>query len=171
MATLVDRGGNGTVSWSGAVIGFGLGGFVDGIVLHQIMQWHNMGSAVVPPTTMMAMTQNMVWDGWFHAATWIVSFIGVWILWSHARQGRLLPSGGAFAGQMLFGWGLFNLIEGVIDHHLLDLHHVRDMPVHVPVYDWMFLGVAGVLFTLIGWFLARIGCPRHPTAFTGESAC
>ena len=40
---------------------------MDGITLHQIMQWHNMGSAVLPPTTMMA--QNMVRDGMFHAAT------------------------------------------------------------------------------------------------------
>ena len=48
---------------AGIVLGLGLGGFVDGITLHQIMQWHNMGSAVLPPTTMDAMAQNMVWDG------------------------------------------------------------------------------------------------------------
>jgi hypothetical protein len=38
------------------------------------------------------------------------------------------------------------------------------MPVHVPVYDWMFLGIAGVLFTLIGWFLARSGTPQRAGA-------
>ena len=37
---------------AGIVLGLGLGGFVDGITLHQIMQWHNMGSAVLPPTAM-----------------------------------------------------------------------------------------------------------------------
>jgi uncharacterized membrane protein len=37
---------------------------------------------------------------------------------------------------MILGWGLFNLVEGVIDHHLLNIHHVRDMPFHVPAYDW-----------------------------------
>ena len=57
---------------AGIVLGLGLGGFVDGITLHQIMQWHNMGSAVLPPTTMDAMAHNMVWDGmncgnWFSA--------------------------------------------------------------------------------------------------------
>jgi hypothetical protein len=25
----------------------------------------------------------------------------------------------------------------VIDHHLLNIHHVRDMPLHVPAYDWI----------------------------------
>ena len=58
-------------------------------------------------------------------------------------------------GQMSLGWGLFNLVEGVIDHHLLNIHHVRDMPLHVPLYDWIFLAVGGVGFSLIGLFLAR----------------
>jgi uncharacterized membrane protein len=142
-------------SWSGVVLGLGLGGFIDGIVLHQIMQWHNMGSAVVRPDTMMGMKQNMSWDGWFHAATWVITVAGVWMLFHHARQGRPLPSGIVFLGQMLLGWGIFNLVEGLIDHHLLDLHHVRDMPVHVPAYDWIFLGVGGVLFILVGWLLSR----------------
>lgn len=142
-------------SKSGIVIGFGLGGFVDGIVLHQIMQWHNMGSSVVRPDTMAGMKQNMVWDGWFHAATWIITFAGIWMLWSHARRGRVLPSGRAFLGQMILGWGLFNLIEGVTDHHLLGIHHVRDLPVHVPSYDWLFLGIAGVLFMVAGWAMSR----------------
>jgi len=59
------------------------------------------------------------------------------------------------AGQMILGWGLFNLVEGVIDHHLLNIHHVRDMPLHVPAYDWVFLAVGGVGFSLIGLLLAR----------------
>jgi len=53
----------------GVVLGLGIGGFIDGIALHQIAQWHNMGSAKVPPITMEATTQNMASDGWFHVAT------------------------------------------------------------------------------------------------------
>jgi uncharacterized membrane protein len=52
------------------------------------------------------------------------------------------------------GWGLFNLVEGIIDHHVLDIHHVRDLPEHVPAYDWAFLLVAGVGIVLLGWVLA-----------------
>src|SRR5215218_1085737 len=103
---------------AGVVLGLGLGGFVDGIALHQIAQWHNMGSAVLPPVTMDAMRRNMVWDGWFHAATWIVTVTGVFMLRAEAGD-RPVPGGAAaLTGQMLFGWGTFNLIEGVIDHHL-----------------------------------------------------
>ena len=36
---------------AGILLGVGLGGFADGIALHQIAQWHNMGSAVLPPAS------------------------------------------------------------------------------------------------------------------------
>src|SRR4051812_47406194 len=65
----------------GVLLGIGLGGFLDGIVLHQIGQWHNMGSARLPPLTMAAMSRNMAWDGWFHLATWLITLLGVLLLW------------------------------------------------------------------------------------------
>jgi uncharacterized membrane protein len=132
-----------------------MGGFVDGIALHQIAQWHNMGSAVLPPTTMEAMHQNMTWDGLFHAATWCVTLVGVYMLLEHGRGAAILPSVRAFTGQLIIGWGLFNLMEGIVDHHLLQLHHVRDLPVHIPVYDWIFLALGGVVLIGIGWLLSR----------------
>ena len=57
------------VSMAGILIGVGMGGFVDGIVLHQIAQWHSMLSNLVPPHTMDMMRVNMMWDGLFHALT------------------------------------------------------------------------------------------------------
>jgi uncharacterized membrane protein len=135
---------------AGILLGIGLGGFLDGIVLHQILQWHNMLSAVVPPHDMMAMKRNMAADGWFHMATWLVTLGGVAALWSGLRGPGPLPSTRAFAGDFLLGWGGFNLAEGIIDHHLLGLHHVRDLPQHVPFYDWAFLIVGGVALILAG---------------------
>ena len=73
---------------AGIVLGVGLGGFVDGITFHQIMQWHNMGSAILPPHTMEAMAQNMVWDGMFHAATLLIVLIGVFMLWREGQSRR-----------------------------------------------------------------------------------
>ena len=141
--------------WPGLVLGVGLGGFADGIALHQIAQWHNMGSAVLPPTTMDAMRRNMAWDGWFHAVTLAVTTVGVYLLLRDARAGAALPGPAAFTGQLLLGWGLFNLVEGLVDHHALDLHHVRDLPAHVPAYDWAFLALGGVGLVVVGWLLAR----------------
>ena len=139
----------------GIVLGLGLGGFADGIALHQIAQWHNMGSAVLPPTTMEAMKQNMAWDGWFHVATLLLTIVGVYLLLRDAREGLGLPRPGTFTGQLLLGWGIFNLVEGVIDHQLLGIHHVRDVPVHVPLYDWLFLGIGGIGLIVLGLLISR----------------
>ncbi len=137
------------------VLGLGLGGFVDGILLHQIAHWHNMGSAVLPPTTLDALRVNMRWDGLFHAGVWLATVVGVYRLLADARRGVPLPSPRAFTWLMVAGWGLFNLVEGLVDHHLLGLHHVRDLPAHVPLYDWLFLLIGGLGFLLLGWTLGR----------------
>lgn len=138
----------------GVVLGLGMGGFIDGIVLHQIAQWHNMGSAVVSPHTLDGMRQNMVWDGEFHLAAWVLTLIGIVMLWKDRSASAPTPR--VLLGQLILGWGAFNLIEGAIDHHLLGIHHVRDMPVHVPLYDWLFLGIAGVGFILVGVALSGV---------------
>ena len=144
---------------AGVLLGIGLGGFADGIALHQIAQWHNMGSAVLPPLTMEAMSRNMAWDGLFHAATWCITLVGVLLLWGEGQAGLAPAALRTLSGELLLGWGFFNLVEGVIDHHLLQLHHVRDLPVHVPAYDWLFLAVGGLGFIAAGWTLARWRAP------------
>jgi uncharacterized membrane protein len=115
----------GPVLSAGVLLGVGLGGFVDGIVLHQILQWHNMLSSWIPPVDLVSMKVNMVWDGLFHASTWIATAVGLALLWRAARRPDVLWSGRAFVGALIFGWGFFNFIEGVIDHQLLGLHHVH----------------------------------------------
>jgi uncharacterized membrane protein len=142
---------------AGVVLGIGLGAFIDGIALHQIMRWHNMLSAVVPPVTLDTMHVNMRWDGIFHLLAWGITFAGVWMLWAEGRSRASAPH--VFIGQLLLGWGAFNLVEGVLDHHVLGLHHVRDMPVHIPAYDWAFLLGGGVLLLVVGWALARRTAP------------
>lgn len=144
---------------AGILLGLGLGGFVDGFLVHQILQWHNMLSARVPPTSMSAMRTNMVADGWFHAGVWTLTLAGVLLLWSAAGSGVALPPLRYLVGLLLSGWGLFNLVEGVIDHHLLELHHVRDMPRHMPVYDYVFLLAGGLGLLALGWLLARSAAP------------
>ena len=139
---------------AGILLGIGLGGFVDGIALHQILQWHNMLSNWLPPTTMEAMQRNMVWDGLFHAFVWLVTLIGIFLLWSAAYQQETMPALGAFIGQLLFGWGVFNLVEGIIDHQILGVHYVRQVP-NYTVYNLTFLAVGGVLFLLVGWLLMK----------------
>jgi uncharacterized membrane protein len=113
------------ITRAGLLLGIGLGGFVDGIVLHQILQWHNMLSSVVPPVTLVDMKFNMIWDGVFHALTWVVTAIGVALLFRAGRRPDAAWSGRALVGAMLAGWGLFNVVEGALDHLVLGIHHVH----------------------------------------------
>jgi uncharacterized membrane protein len=135
---------------AGVLIGIGLGGFVDGIARHQML------SNLVPPQTTDAMRVNMPWDGLFHALTWLIALAGILLLRGAAYARAPVPRLRAFAGQLILGWGVFNLVEGVIDYQNLGLHHVREVP-NYTVYNLLFLAVGGVLFILIGWLLMRAG--------------
>ena len=146
---------------AGILLGIGLGGFVDGIVLHQVLQWHNMVSNWYPPTTMETMSFNMVWDGIFHVFVWIVTLIGALLLWSAAFHCDVIPSLQTFVGQLVLGWGLFNLVEGIINHQILAVHYVRQVP-NYTVYNLTFLAVGGVLFIVAGWALMRAGRKSLP---------
>ena len=147
---------SGKATVAGILMGIGMGGFVDGIVLHQIFQWHNMVSNWIPPTTMKAMSINMVWDGIFHAFVWVVTLVGILLLWSAAYRRHSIPSLQRFVGQLVLGWGLFNLVEGIIDHQILAVHYVRQVP-NYTIYNLAFLAVGGVLFIVIGWMLMKAG--------------
>ncbi len=140
---------------AGTALGIGLGGFVDGILLHQILQVHNMLSAVRPKTTLVNMEINMFWDGLFHAFTWIMTAIGLAMLWGAVRRPDVPLSNRCFAGSLIMGWGIFNVVEGTLDHHVLHLHHVVER-LGVSVFDYAFLG-ASVLLILGGWSLIRAG--------------
>ena len=138
----------------GLLLGIGLGGFIDGILLHQILQWHNMLSSVVPPTDLVSMKYNMIWDGLFHALTWLVTFAGVVLLFRAGRRDDVVWSGRIFAGSMLFGWGLFNFVEGIVDHFVLRLHHVHP-GAHQLAWDIGFVAIGGVGFMLAGFLVGR----------------
>ncbi len=144
------------VTIAGVLLGVGLGGFADGIALHQIAQWHNMLSNVLPPDTMDAMRVNMLWDGIFHAFTWLVTVVGLFLLWSAAQRSDALPPTTSFVGSLILGWGLFNLVEGLIDHHLLALHNVREVR-DPTAYNLIFLLVGGIGLIVLGLLLRRRG--------------
>jgi uncharacterized membrane protein len=138
----------------GVVLGIGLGGFVDGIVLHQILQWHHMlTSAGYPPTSVSNLTLNTLFDGLFHAATWIATAVGLVLLHQAVRRHHTW-SGSRLLGGMLIGWGAFNLVEGVIDHHVLGLHHVKENAANPLLWDLGFL-VFGAALVAAGLSIAR----------------
>lgn len=151
-----ERAGLRPIVFGGVLLGMGLGGFFDGIVLHQVLQWHHMlTSAGYPPTTVANLKLNTLADGLFHVATYIMTALGVALLWSGARRGRAPWSTTLLIGTLLMGWGAFNVLEGVVDHHLLGVHHVRSGP-NQAAWDLAFLAW-GAAMLLGGYALARAG--------------
>lgn len=136
-------------------MGAGVGGFADGIVLHQILQLHNMLSARIPPDNLLDVKINMLWDGVFHAAVWLMTVAGLGLLFKAGGRADVRWSGKAFTGAMLLGWGMFNLVEGIIDHHILGLHHVMEYaPDQLPA-DLAFLAFGLALALGGAWLIKR----------------
>lgn len=144
------------VTRAGIVLGIGFSGWFDGFMLHMILQWHHMLSNVIPLDSMENMHRLMTADGIFDASCFVIILTGVFLLWSAAYQRSPVPSLQTFVGQLIFGFGLFNLVEGIIDHHILAIHYVRQTPDYA-IYNWTFLVVAGVLPILLGSMLMRFG--------------
>ena len=141
---------------SGVLMGAGLGGFVDGIVFHQILQLHNMLSARLPPNTLVDAKINMFWDGLFHAAVWTMTAIGLAMLFHAGKRADVPWSGKTLLGSLFLGWGLFNVVEGVIDHQLIGLHHVMEYAANTLPADLAFLAF-GALLIAGGGGLIRAG--------------
>jgi uncharacterized membrane protein len=138
---------------AGVVLGIGVGGFFDGIVFHQLLQWHHVVSTTVVPTTLEALELNTLADGLFHTFTYIMVLIGLWLLFRATGQTDVSRSPRVLVGAMLGGFGLFNLVEGTINHQILQIHHLRPGP-NEALYDLAFLA-SGVILMLIGTAIAR----------------
>ncbi|QLG62369.1 DUF2243 domain-containing protein [Halorarum salinum] len=148
---------------AGVLLGLGLGGFFDGIVLHQILQWHHMVSSHPDPTVAGDLELNVMADGLFHAVTYVLTVLGVGFLWRAWRRPAVPASGRTLFGSTIIGWGLFNLIEGIVDHHLLGIHHVWPAgPGPVILWDVAFLAW-GALFVAGGYAVVRGDDAASPT--------
>src|SRR6478736_3616752 len=99
---------------AGIFFGLGLGGFFDGIVLHQLLQWHHMvTSAGYPADSVDNLKLNTLLDGVFHASTYIFVVVGLALLWRTAHRAHMWWSDRLLVGTLLMGFGIFNLAEGI----------------------------------------------------------
>jgi uncharacterized membrane protein len=144
------------------VLGLGLGGFIDGIVFHQILQWHHMltgDNGGEPMDTVAGLEANTLVDGLFHLTTWVLVLAATILLVRAWQRHELAPPWRTHFGLLIAGWGVFNVVEGLIDHQLLEIHHVRD-DLGAPLgWDLAFLAF-GALLVVGGAVVAR---PRART--------
>ncbi|MBV8033178.1 MAG: DUF2243 domain-containing protein [Betaproteobacteria bacterium] len=143
------------------LLGIGLGAMLDAIVFRDLLQWNSMLSATLVPDSLDAWRVSLAADGLFRAVAWALALAGVVSLWSAFGRPGSLPSSRVFTGYFLLGWGWYNLLEGLVVHEFLALHHVRDLPARVPSYDWTYLIIGGLGFIAVGLALSRRPVPRR----------
>ncbi|HYD62737.1 MAG TPA: DUF2243 domain-containing protein [Noviherbaspirillum sp.] len=142
------------LDWAGYLLGFSFGGFFDGILLHQILQWHHLLSGVGrPPFSDLRM--QILADGLFHAAMYVVAALGIWKL----LQARYLlvdrASDRMLAADLLIGFGMWHVVDAVLSHWILGIHRIRmDVPDPI-VWDMLWFVLFGVLFVAVGVMLRR----------------
>ena len=140
---------------AGILLGLGQAGFFDGIVFHQLLQWHHMFTNIESTDTVSGLELNTLGDGLFHLADWLFTLAGLVVLWLAAIRDRVELSTPVFIGAFCIGAGLFNVVEGILSHHVLQIHHVKP-GAHQLAYDLGFIG-AGILAIAIGWFILNSG--------------
>ena len=141
--------------WSGLSLGFGLGGFFDGILLHQVLQWHHLLSGVEQARVDVRIL--IMTDGLFHVLMYVIAGIGLVLLW-RARTEFSGPSADRrMFANALIGFGVWHIIDSILSHWLLGIHRIR-MDVDNPLlWDIVWFILFGIVPTIIGWMTRRNG--------------
>jgi uncharacterized membrane protein len=120
-------------------------------------------SAGYPADTLSNLEFNVVWDGVFHASTYVFTAIGLIILWRAGRERHIRWAASLLPGAIFIGFGLFHLVEGLIDHHLLGLHHVNET---VPREQWIYWDIGFLICgaAMLGTGLLMVRSGRRRTS-------
>jgi uncharacterized membrane protein len=131
------------------LLGFALGGFFDGIMLHQVLQWHHLLSLVPGAGDLRA---QILWDGLFHILMYVLAAIGLAGLWRKGRDGLDRRQ---LAVLLLLGFGLWQVVDVVLFHWIMGIHRIRvDRPDPL-LWDLGWLVAIGGPPLLAAWLLGR----------------
>ena len=119
--------------------GVGTGALVDGIVLHQVLQWHHLVSSKTTDETVAGLEDNTLADGIFHVVFLVVLLAGAALIVGRRLERR------PFLGLLLVGWGLFHVADQLLFHLALGAHHIREDAEHYQLYDWGFFAIGLIL--------------------------
>jgi uncharacterized membrane protein len=140
--------------WAGLCLGFGLGGFFDGILLHQILQWHHLLSGLEGEGFRDIRVQILA-DGLFHLLMYLIAVAGLWLLWRGRARLSNSHSGKDLISYAMIGFGTWHVLDGILSHWLLGVHRIK-MGSDIPLFwDVLWLFVFGFLPIIAGWSLHR----------------
>lgn len=137
--------------WAGVALGFGLGGFFDGILLHQILQWHHLLSGIEQAGRDIRFL--IFTDGLFHGLMYFVTTVGIWLLWKYRQLCRETGCGRHLLSAAIAGFGAWHIVDAVLSHWILGIHRVR-MDVENPlIWDLAWFAAFGIVPLCIAWRL------------------
>lgn len=142
------------------VLGFGLSGFFDGIMLHQVLRWHHLMS-LVPGDAFRDIGTQILFDGLFHVLMYAITAAGLWLLWRRRVALRDAGAAPAVIGGALLGFGAWNVVDVGFFHWTLGIHRIRVGVPHPMLYDIGWLAVFGLAFLLAGVLVLRRGAPSN----------
>jgi uncharacterized membrane protein len=138
------------------ILGIALGGFIDGILLHQVLQWHHLLS-LVEGERFRDLRVQILADGLFHVLMYVIALAGLWLLWRSRRAIAGTQADLRIVAAALLGFGIWQVIDVVGFHWVAGIHRIRvDVP-HPLAWDigWLIV-FAGPSLTA-GWRLMRHG--------------
>jgi uncharacterized membrane protein len=148
--------------WAGLLIGFALGGFFDGILLHQILQWHHLLSGLEAAGAQDLRFQVMA-DGVFHGLMYVIAAAGLWLLFRSRAEFSGARPDRHFVPYGLIGVGAWHVIDAVLSHWILGIHRIR-MDVPNPLFwDLLWLAIFGLVPLAAGLWMRR-AYPREVRA-------
>lgn len=146
---------SGRFEWAGYALGFGIGGFFDGILLHQVLQWHHLLSGIEQARQDIRVL--ILADGLFHVLMYVITGFGLWLL-SRTRQEFSAPGADRWLlGNAFIGFGVWHILDSVLSHWILGIHRIR-MGVENPLFwDLLWFALFGLIPLIIGLAKRRGG--------------
>jgi uncharacterized membrane protein len=151
------------------IIGFALGGFIDGILLHQVLQWHHLLS-LVEGERFRDLKVQILADGLFHVLMYVIALTGLWLLWCSRREVTGTQADLRTIAAALLGFGIWQIVDVVGFHWLAGIHRIRvDVP-NPLAWDIGWLIVFAGPSLSAGWWLMRQTGPGGPAGPLARAA-
>ncbi|MFD1912262.1 DUF2243 domain-containing protein [Halodurantibacterium flavum] len=140
--------------WGALLLGVSLGGFFDGILLHQILQWHHLLSGLEGTGPLGDLRFQVMADGLFHAVHYVLAVLGMVLIFGHPRHAGA-GRGRTIAGWAAIGFGGWHCFDALFSHWLLGIHRIRMDSPNPLVWDMIWFVLFGLLPLGLGLWMLR----------------
>ncbi|MCA6114342.1 DUF2243 domain-containing protein [Bradyrhizobium sp. WSM 1738] len=140
--------------WSGYLLGFALGGFFDGILLHQILQWHHLLAGLQAHAFSDIRVQILA-DGLFHALMYLIAALGLLLLWRTRGEFAAARSDRWLFANALIGFGVWHVVDSVFSHWITGIHRIKMDTANPLVWDLIWFATFGIVPLVLGLLMRR----------------